>query len=75
MIKLPDDFHVTEGMISMVQGWGIFNTRILRAEVDAQARTIKIIDQCSDYSTANLQSTVQIQSLLNPSYVLKTQSF
>lgn len=62
------------GDISLVQGWGIFGgKKILTAAVDTTARTIIINNQCSNYTSANLVSTVQISSLRNPTFVKPTK--
>jgi hypothetical protein len=76
LVQIPDDFTVVEGNISMVQGWGIFGgKRKLSAEIDANARTVKIVDQCVEYSSAGMQSTIQLSVLRNPNYVRETKTF
>jgi hypothetical protein len=45
LLRLPDDFTLKSGDISIVQGWGIFGgKRKLTADVDNLARTIKIVN-------------------------------
>lgn len=75
-IKLPDDFTLDAGKISKVWGWGIFGGKTqLNAEINEVQRTISIVDQCEKYAGPNVQSTIEISTLQNPSWVEETGSF
>ena len=76
LIEIPADFTVKAGDLSRVEGWGIFGGRTdLIAEIDEASRTVKIVDQCVEYSGANIQSTVKLTMIQNPLVVRETASF
>ena len=53
-IELPEDFRLSAGDLSRVQGWGIFGKRTdLNVGIDEVSRVIKIVDQCARYSGPN----------------------
>lgn len=47
----------------------------LVAQVNEQQRTIKIVDQCKEYTNANLQSTIKLGTVTNPTLVKQTATF
>ena len=76
LIEIPEDFTVKSGMLRRVEGWGIFGERKdLNAEVDESSRTVKIVDQCVDYSSPNVGTTVKLTTIQNPDIVKETASF
>jgi len=76
LLYIPEDFTVDEGNLVVVKGWGIFGaTKALNFEVDENARTIKIVDQCEPYSTDGLSSTIKLTKLKNPDFVKPSASF
>ena len=44
-IQLPEDFKLSAGDLSRVEGWGIFGRKIdLNVGIDESERIIKIVD-------------------------------
>lgn len=59
-----------------MEGWGIFGRpTVLSFGIDESSRTIKVVDQCVEYSAANLVSTLEFKMLQNPTLVKTTNSF
>jgi len=79
LITVPiEDYQSSQfSDLGLFWGWGIFGVKQrLIAEIDDRIGTIKIVDQCQQYSTAEqTESTIILSMLQNPRVVKETKSF
>lgn len=72
-----EDYSIAQfGALSFFNGWGIFggNTE-LNAQTDLRYGLLKLVDQCKQYSSSNLATTIKISQIQNPSFVRETAPF
>lgn len=75
-IQLPEDFKLSAGDVSRVQGWGIFGKRSdLNVGIDERNRIIEIVDQCALYSGPNSPTQIEVHLIKNPAVARTTKSF
>jgi hypothetical protein len=62
--------------MSFFNGWGLFGGNTdLNAQIDSQVGTIKLVDQCIKYSSADMATTIKIATMQNPPTVKRTGAF